>query len=86
MSQRIEKKNQISTYNKYQLKNGNSLVVKSSTTGIATNLLNRRFLGMDIEKEFLELSKCRKEEITDPKIFKLYQSKIRGFNTKGNFN
>ena len=37
---------------------------------------------MDIENEFLELSKYRKEEISNPKIFQLYQSKIRGFNTK----
>ncbi len=34
-----------------------------------------------MEEEFLELSKRRKEEITDPKTFKLYQSKIKGFNT-----
>jgi len=51
----------------------------SSTTGIAANLLNRRFLGMDIEKDFLELSKRRKEEISNPKVFVEYQSKIRGF-------
>ena len=28
----------------------------SSTTGIAANLLNRRFLGIDIEADFLDLS------------------------------
>lgn len=28
----------------------------SSTTGIAANLLNRRFLGIDMEKQFLQMS------------------------------
>lgn len=28
----------------------------SSTTGIAANLLNRRFLGLEQEQKFLELS------------------------------
>ena len=37
----------------------------SSTTGIAANLLGRRFLGIDQSEEFLKLSKARKEEITD---------------------
>lgn len=35
----------------------------SSTTGIASNILNRRFLGIDMEQKFLELSIARKEEI-----------------------
>lgn len=35
----------------------------SSTTGIAANLLGRRFLGIDREEEFLLLSRTRKEEI-----------------------
>ncbi len=37
----------------------------SSTTGIATNLLGRRFLGIDIEDKYLQISKARKEEIID---------------------
>ena len=37
----------------------------SSTTGIAANLLGRRFLGIDQEENFLRLSKARKEEIID---------------------
>lgn len=37
----------------------------SSTTGIAANLLGRRFLGIDQSEDFLNLSKARKEEITD---------------------
>lgn len=51
-----------------------------STTGIAANLLSRRFLGIDLEEEFLNLSQKRKEEIMDIKIFNTYKSKIQGFN------
>lgn len=40
----------------------------SSTTGIAANLLNRRFLGIDLELEFLKMSKKRREEIEEPLI------------------
>jgi site-specific DNA-methyltransferase (adenine-specific) len=53
----------------------------SSTTGVAANLLNRRFLGIDKEVEFLEISKRRKEELEDPKIFCLYRQKIQGFKS-----
>ena len=35
----------------------------SSTTGIAANLLGRRFLGIDMEEKFLEMSKARREEL-----------------------
>ncbi|MEK6532025.1 MAG: site-specific DNA-methyltransferase [Deltaproteobacteria bacterium] len=34
----------------------------SSTTGVAAVLLNRKFVGIDLEKDFLELSKKRLEE------------------------
>ena len=51
----------------------------SSTTGIAANLLNRRFLGIDIEQEYLEISKNRKLEIENHNISSLYKSKIQGF-------
>lgn len=51
----------------------------SSTTGIAGNLLNRRFLGIDLEAEYLEISKNRKLEIENPKTTALYKSKIKGF-------
>ena len=37
----------------------------SSTTGIAANLLGRRFLGIDQSEDFLNISKARKEEIND---------------------
>ena len=52
----------------------------SSTTGIAANLLNRRFLGIDIEADFLDLSLKRKEEISNPDISVLYKTKIQGFS------
>ena len=37
----------------------------SSTTGIASTLLGRQFLGLEQEEEFLELSKARREELND---------------------
>jgi site-specific DNA-methyltransferase (adenine-specific) len=54
----------------------------SSTTGIAANLLNRRYLGIDQEEEFLEISKNRKLEIENPKTAELYKQKIQGFTNK----
>ena len=48
----------------------------SSTTGIAANLLNRRFLGIEQESEFLELSKKRREEIEQISIRSDYQNRI----------
>lgn len=51
----------------------------SSTTGIAANLSNRRFLGIDQEEEFLKMSKNRKIEIESPKIAATYRQKISGF-------
>ncbi|MFN8274696.1 MAG: site-specific DNA-methyltransferase [Flavobacteriaceae bacterium] len=54
----------------------------SSTTGIAANLLNRRFLGIDMETEFLDISKNRKLEIDQPNIAADYLKKISGFNHK----
>ena len=54
----------------------------SSTTGIASNLSNRRFLGIDQEEEYLEISKNRKLEIEDPKIASKYRQKLQGFNNQ----
>lgn len=51
----------------------------SSTTGIAANLANRRFLGIDKEEAFLEISKNRKLEIENQQIFGAYRKKLRGF-------
>ncbi|MCS6818441.1 MAG: site-specific DNA-methyltransferase, partial [Chitinophagales bacterium] len=54
----------------------------SSTSGIAANLLNRRFLGIDQEEEFLIISKNRKLEIENPKTAARFRQKIEGFNNK----
>lgn len=48
----------------------------SSTTGIAANLLGRRFLGIERENEFAEISKARREEIENAKTFATYRQKI----------
>ena len=48
----------------------------SSTTGIAANLLERRYLGIEREKEFAEMSKARREEIEDYKKASNYRLKI----------
>ena len=49
----------------------------SSTTGIAANLLGRRFLGIDKEEEFLILSQSRKKEIEHLSTFSLFRNKIK---------
>ena len=45
----------------------NSLILDpfsgSSTTGIAANLLNRKFIGIEKEKEFIDISLKRKQEL-----------------------
>ena len=51
----------------------------SSTTGIAANLLNRRYVGIDTEVEYLDMAIARKKEIENPATADLYRSKIRGF-------
>jgi site-specific DNA-methyltransferase (adenine-specific) len=48
----------------------------SSTTGIAANLLNRRFLGLDKEAQFLEMSENRRLEIEDKSIRDNYLKRI----------
>lgn len=57
----------------------------SSTTGIAANLANRRYLGIDMETDFLEISKNRKLEIEDSEIAETYRKKINGFEHKKQF-
>ena len=58
----------------------------SSTTGIAANLLGRNFLGIDKEKQFLDISKCRRLEIDNAEIAEKYKAKINGFLTKDQLN
>lgn len=54
----------------------------SSTTGIAANLANRRFLGIDQEEEFLIISKKRKLEIENQRTAATFRQKIAGFNNR----
>ena len=48
----------------------------SSTTGIAANLLGRRFLGIEREEPFAAISRARREEINNIKVFYEYRRKI----------
>jgi hypothetical protein len=58
----------------------------SSTTGIAANLANRRFLGIDKEEEYLVLSKNRKLEIDNKTTAESHRNKIAGFIDKRQFS
>lgn len=53
----------------------------SSTTGIAANLLNRKYLGIDSEEEYLNLSRMRREELESPENYEKILSKIHGFKS-----
>ena len=48
----------------------------SATTGIAANILGRRYLGLEQDIDFLELSKKRRIELDDIAIKKNYENKI----------
>lgn len=49
----------------------------SSTTGIAANLLGRRFLGIDKDDIFLNISQNRKMEIEQTSIFAQFRKKLK---------
>ena len=49
----------------------------SGTTGIAANLLNRRYLGIEQEETYLSMSRQRKEEIENLSTFAAYRNKIK---------
>lgn len=49
----------------------------SSTTGIAASLTGRRYLGIEKENEYLELSKARREEIDNLDLRAKYCRKIK---------
>lgn len=49
----------------------------SSTTGIAANLIGRRFLGIEKETEFADISKNRRQEIDNICTYNEYRSKIK---------
>lgn len=52
----------------------------SSTTGIAANLVNRRFLGIERELEFVEMSRNRRLELDDYQTRITYRHKIKDIN------
>ena len=49
----------------------------SSTTGIAANLLGRKFIGIEQDKNFVELSKRRRALLEDPKEAQKLLKKMR---------
>ncbi|MFC2492133.1 MAG: DNA-methyltransferase [Campylobacter curvus] len=49
----------------------------SSTTGIAANLLGRKFIGIEKEDEFVKISMARKQELDS--LAKIFRSKISDF-------
>jgi site-specific DNA-methyltransferase (adenine-specific) len=57
----------------------------ASTTGIAANLLGRRFVGIDLEEEYLQLSRKRKIEIENQPIRRQLVEKMNGFNNSFEF-
>lgn len=48
----------------------------SSTTGVAANICGRRFLGIEKEAEFVEMSKQRRLELDDKALLNKYKSKL----------
>lgn len=48
----------------------------SSTTGVAANLLGRRFLGIEREEEYLLISKARRKELEKMGTYALFRKKI----------
>lgn len=48
----------------------------SSTTGVAANLLGRRFLGIEREEEYLLISKARRKELEKLGTYGLFRKKI----------
>ena len=51
----------------------------SSTTGIAANLLGRNFIGIEREREFVEMSQRRRQEVDDPQTAESYRRRIKDF-------
>ena len=49
----------------------------SSTTGIAANLIDRRYLGIEREQEYVELSRNRRQELEDFSLRITYRKKIK---------
>lgn len=52
----------------------------SSTTGIAANLLGRRYLGIDQEETYLEMSKQRRIELENHSVCNDYKKRISRYS------
>lgn len=48
----------------------------SATTGIAASLLGRKYLGLEVEEEFLSMSKARREEIENFQVRSEYLGRL----------
>ena len=48
----------------------------SATTGIAASLLGRKYLGLEVEDEFLSMSKARREEIENIQVRSEYLERL----------
>lgn len=57
----------------------------SSTTGIAANLVDRRFLGIEREQEYVELSRNRRLELEDYQLRVTYRKKIKDITLSEEF-
>ena len=49
----------------------------SSTTGIAASLFHRRFLGIDMEEKFLQMSRDRREELENGLVREDYLNRLQ---------
>jgi site-specific DNA-methyltransferase (adenine-specific) len=52
----------------------------SGTTGVAANLLERNFVGIEREWEYVEMSQRRRQEIDNPLIADNYRTRIKDFD------
>lgn len=52
----------------------------SGTTGVAANLLERNFVGIEREWEYVEMSQRRRQEIDNPLIAENYRTRIKDFD------
>lgn len=58
----------------------------SATTGIAANLLSRRFLGIEQEESYIKMSKDRREELDNVDLFQKYRSKLKDIQIMDSFS
>ena len=55
----------------------------SGITGIAANLLDRKFIGIERELEYVNLSQCRRLEIDNTTTADYYRSRIKDIGIMG---